>query len=61
MEIVWILLSVLFGILTLILFVCLVSLQNSIQEVADELDEKLKTDTNTLISVASYHKKTASL
>ena len=57
MEIVWILLSVLFGILTLILFVCLVSLQNSIQEVADELDEKLKTDTTTLISVASYHKE----
>ena len=35
MEIVWILLGVLFGILTLILFVCLVSLQNSIQEVAE--------------------------
>lgn len=57
MEIVWILLSVLFGILTLILFVCLVSLQNSIQEVADELDEKLKTDTNTLISISSGNRK----
>ena len=57
MEIVWILLSVIFGILTLILFVCLVSLQNSIQEVADELDEKLKTDTNTLISISSGNHK----
>lgn len=57
MEIVWILLSVIFGILTLILFVCLVSLQNSIQEVADELDEKLKTDTNTLISISSGNRK----
>ena len=57
MEIVWILLSVIFGMLTLILFVCLVSLQNSIQEVADELDEKLKTDTNTLISISSRNRK----
>lgn len=57
MEIVWILLSVIFGMLTLILFVCLVSLQNSIQEVADELDEKLKTDTNTLISISSGNRK----
>lgn len=57
MEIVWILLSVLFGILTLILFVCLVSLQNSIQDVADELDEKLKTDTNALISISSGNRK----
>ena len=57
MEIVWILLSVIFGMLTLILFVCLVSLQNSIQEVADELDEKLKTDTNTLIYISSGNRK----
>lgn len=57
MEIVWILLSVIFGTLALVLFVCLVSLQNSIQEVADELDEKLKTDTNTLISISSGNRK----
>lgn len=61
MEIVWILLSVIFGTLALVLFVCLVSLQNSIQEVADELDEKLKTDTNTLISISSGNRKIRSL
>ena len=57
MEIMWILLSLIFGILALVLLVCLVSLQNSIQEVADELDEKLKTDTNTLISISSGNRK----
>lgn len=61
MEIVWNLLSVIFGTLALVLFVCLVSLQNSIQEVADELDEKLKTDTNTLISISSGNRKIRSL
>lgn len=57
MEIMWILLSLIFGILALVLLVCLVSLQNSIQEVADELDEKLKTDTNTLISISSGNRQ----
>ena len=57
MEIMWILLSLIFGILALVFLVCLVSLQNSIQEVADELDEKLKTDTNTLISISSGNRK----
>lgn len=61
MEIMWILLSVVFGILALVLFACLASLQNSIQEVADELDEKLKTDTNTLISISSGNRKICSL
>lgn len=61
MEIMWILLSVVFGILALVLFACLASLQNSIQEVADELDEKLKTDTNTLISISSGNRKIRSL
>lgn len=61
MEIVWIPLSVIFGTLALVFFVCLVSLQNSIQEVADELDEKLKTDTNTLISISSGNRKIRSL
>ena len=61
MEIMWILLSAVFGILALVLLVCLVSLQNSIQEVANELDEKLKTDTNTLISISSSNRKIRSL
>ena len=61
MEIMWILLSVVFGLLALVLFACLASLQNSIQEVADELDEKLKTDTNTLISISSGKRKIRSL
>ena len=61
MEIMWILLSVVFGSLALVLFACLASLQNSIQEVADELDEKLKTDTNTLISISSGNRKIRSL
>lgn len=61
MEIMWILLSVVFGLLALALFACLASLQNSIQEVADELDEKLKTDTNTLISISSGNRKIRSL
>ena len=61
MEIMWILLSVVFGLLALVLFACLASLQNSIQEVADELDEKLKTDTNTLISISSGNRKIRSL
>ena len=61
MEIMWILLSVAFGILALVLLACLVSLQNSIQEVANELDEKLKTDTNTLISISSGNRKIRSL
>lgn len=61
MEIMWILLSVVFGLMALVLFACLASLQNSIQEVADELDEKLKTDTNTLISISSGNHKIRSL
>ena len=61
MEIMWILLSVVFGLLALTLFACLASLQNSIQEVADELDEKLNTDTNTLISISSGNRKIRSL
>ena len=61
MEIMWILLSVVFGLLALALFACLASLRNSIQEVADELDEKLKTDTNTLISISSGNRKIRSL
>lgn len=61
MESVWIILCVVFGILSLFLLICLISLQNSVLEVADELDEKLKTDTNTLISISSGSRKIRSL
>lgn len=56
-ESVWIALCVALGLLALLFLGCLVSLQNSIQEVADGLDEKLMTDTNTLISISSGNRK----
>lgn len=37
----------------LFLLLRLLLLRHSIREVADELDEKLKTDTNTLISIST--------
>ena len=37
----------------LLLLLYLFLLRHSIQEVAEELDEKLKTDTNTLISIST--------
>ena len=45
----------------LILIGYLVSIQNSIREIANELDEKLETDTNTLISISSGNRKIRSL
>ena len=39
--------------LTLILLLCLLSLRHSIRETAEELEEKLHSDTNTLISISS--------
>lgn len=41
----------------LILIGYLVSIQNSIREIANELDEKLETDTNTLISISSGNRE----
>ncbi len=35
------------------LLCCHLSLRNSVREVAEELDEKMSTDTNTLISISS--------
>lgn len=45
------------GFFILVLLVRLVLLQNSIQEVADELNDKLNTDTNTLITISSANRK----
>lgn len=45
------------GFFILVLLVRLVLLQNSIQEVADELNDKLNTDTNTLITISSGNRK----
>ena len=49
MELPWIVLTcaLALGILSLLLY--LLSLRRSIREVAEELEEKLRTDTNTLI------------
>ena len=49
----------LIGVLTLIiagLWIRLLSLRASLKEIARELDDKLKTDTNTLISISSGDK-----
>lgn len=53
----WMGLCLVLGFLVLVLLGWLVSLQNSIQEVAEELNEKLQTDTNTLISISSGNRK----
>lgn len=53
----WMGLCLVLGFLALVLIGWLVSLQNSIQEVAEELNEKLQTDTNTLISISSGNRK----
>ena len=53
MELPWIVLTcaLALGILSLLLY--LLSLRRSIREVAEELEEKLRTDTNTLISIST--------
>ena len=45
--------AVLFALLALGLLIWILSMRNSMREMADELDEKLRTDTNALISVSS--------
>ena len=45
------------GFFILVLLVRLVLLRNSIQEVADKLNDKLNTDTNTLITISSGNRK----
>lgn len=53
----WNLLCLVLGIVILILLGNLLSFQNSLQEITEGLDEKLHTDTNTLISVSSGNRK----
>ena len=53
----WSLLCLVLGIVILILLGNLLSFQNSIQEITEGLDEKLRTDTNTPISVSSGNRK----
>ena len=53
----WSLLCLVLGIAILILLGNLLSFQNSMQEITEGLDEKLHTDTNTIISVSSGNRK----
>lgn len=56
-EVMYIGLFCVMGFFILVLLVRLVLLQNSIREVADELNNKLNTDTNTLITISSGNRK----
>ena len=49
----WIVAVALLAPAVLVLVVYLLSLRRAIREVADELDEKLQTDTNTLIAIST--------
>ena len=53
MMIWWIVAVVVLALAVLALVVYLLSLRRAIREVADELDEKLQTDTNTLIAIST--------
>lgn len=53
MEIGWMILTGILAVSVLVLAVYLLLLHNSIREVAEELEEKLQLDTNTLISISS--------
>ena len=48
MEIWWMVLTGLLVLCTLVLLLRLTALRHSLREVAEELEEKLQTDTNTL-------------
>ena len=49
----WIVAVAVLALAVLVLVVYLLSLRRAIREVADELDEKLQTDTNTLIAIST--------
>ena len=49
----WIVLVCVPALTALVLALMMMSLRHSIREVAEELDEKLRTDTNTLISIST--------
>ena len=50
MEIWWMVLTGLLVLCTLVLLLRLTALRHSLREVAEELEEKLQTDTNTPVS-----------
>lgn len=49
----WMVLTGVLAFLVLVLILYLLSLRSSLREVAEELEEKLRLDTNTLISISS--------
>ena len=53
MQIGWIVLTGALALTVLVLLLQLCSLRHALRELTDELDEKLRTDTNTLISLSS--------
>ena len=53
MELPWFILTGLLAACALLSLLALLSVRHSIREVAEELDEKLRTDTNTLISIST--------
>ena len=53
MDLPWLILTGSLALCTLLLLLTLLSVRHSIREVAEELDEKLQTDTNTLISIST--------
>lgn len=53
MEIWWITATIILSAAVIFLLIYIISQRHSIREIADELEEKLKTDTNTLISISS--------
>lgn len=53
----WKLLCLILVFIILVLLGYLISFQNSLQEIADGLEEKLHTDTNTLVSISSGNRR----
>ena len=61
MEFQWIVLICALALCSLLLLAYLLLLRCSIREVAEELEEKLRTDTNTLISISTGDKAVRAL
>lgn len=53
----WKMLCLILVFIILVLLGYLISFQNSLQEIADGLEEKLHTDTNTLVSISSGNRR----
>lgn len=61
MELQWIILTSALALCMFFLLLYLLMLRHSIREAAEELDEKLRTDTNTLISISTGDKAVQAL